>query len=352
MGDLTPTQQRRVDGICQHIDEYLTLRFAHAERVNPKIGGFVDDLKAQMLVNLREVLSKAKAWGAEKHVIADVLCGDNLTRRYEVLNTTGQYSILHEVVSSLDEHEHGADAIRITNMRNLYEAIDPSIGTLIELAQTWIWWDLPDAVNLHAFHSQIQRLRRLAEMEITPQVVEFYRAALGLGAQEEITRDLMMAHEFRRLKRLLTEFELRRRDDLAHMEVLRRDVLDDAGVHELIRETAREIEALERLEASPEIEEQVLQDYAKKLGSDPAHVGREHVLRWQRQHVEECKNRLHTALATGQVLGPPRNFKMQQLEQMKAEMESILPLITPAARALAEQMVSTEVAVERGPIRA
>ena len=77
MSDLSPSQQRRVDGICRHIEEYLTLRFAHAERVNQKIGHFVDDLKAQLLVNLREVLIKGKAWGAEKAI---TLLGGQLRR--------------------------------------------------------------------------------------------------------------------------------------------------------------------------------------------------------------------------------------------------------------------------------
>jgi hypothetical protein len=352
MPDLTPAQQRRVDGICHHIDEYLTLRFSHAERVNPKIGGFVDDLRAQMQVNLREVLTKAKAWGVEKVMIADVLCGDNLNRRFEVLNTTGQYSILHEIVSALDEHERGADAIRITNMRNLYEAIDPTIGTLIELAQTWLWWDLPDAVCLQAYFSQVQRIRRLVDLEITPQVMDFYRTALNLGPQEEITRDQMIAHEYRRLRRLLLEFELRRRDDLAHMEVLRREVVDDAGVHEMIRELAREIEALDHLAQTEELDDRIRGYYAKKLATDPAHVGREHALRWQREHVEEMKNQLHIALATGQVLGPPENFKMVQLDQMKAELQSIMPLVSDTARELAEKMAAAEVTVDRGPVRA
>src|SRR3712207_2852643 len=124
MADLTPIQQRRVDGILTQIDEYMTLRFAHAARVNPQINLFVDDLKSQLIANLRVLLMKARGWGAEKVMIADILCGDNLTRRFEVLNTTGQYSLLHDVVSALDEMKEGGkqspDAIRINSMKTLY----------------------------------------------------------------------------------------------------------------------------------------------------------------------------------------------------------------------------------------
>ena len=92
MSELNPSQSRRVDGIIEHVEEYLTLRFAHAERVNPKISQFVDDLKAQLLHGLRLILSHGKSWGAEKFMVADILCGDDLRKRYEIFNLTGQFS--------------------------------------------------------------------------------------------------------------------------------------------------------------------------------------------------------------------------------------------------------------------
>jgi hypothetical protein len=316
-------QQRRVDGIIGQVDEYLSLRFAHAERVNPKIGQFVDDLKAQLLVNLRDVLTKGKAWGAEKRMVADVLCGDDLDKRYALLNTSGQYSIMHEVITSLAESEKGENAVHIGNMRELYEAIDPSISSLIELAETWIWWDLPDAVNIQAHQAQVIRIKRLAQMEITDQVTDYYRQALGLAPGEPVARDAMLQCEFRRLQRLVTEFELRRRDDLAHTEVLKRDILNSGGVDQIVEDLSVEIQALARLEKTETFDETIIAHFARKLATDPAHVGRQHILDWQREHIARLKQQVLTALHTGQVLGPPQNYKVQQLARMKEETQEI-----------------------------
>ncbi|NUP90868.1 MAG: hypothetical protein HUU25_13800 [Candidatus Sumerlaeia bacterium] len=322
--ELSPAQQRRVDGIVREIDEYLTLRFGHAERVNPKIGQFVDDLKAQLLVNLRAVLTKGKAWGAEKRMVADVLCGDDLDKRYALLNTTGQYSIMHEVITSLAESDKADNVVHIGNMRDLYQAIDPSISSLIELAETWIWWDLPDGVTLQAHSGQLTRIHRLADMEITEQVTDHYRQVLSLEPGTPVTREMMLRFEVRRLHRLMTEFELRRRDDLAHTQVLKRDIVEAGGVDQMILDLGTEIQTLQRLERAESFDEPTIEHFARKLAADPAHVERHHIIDWQREHIARLKQQVWTALHTGQVLGEPRNFKLEQLARLRAEFEGIL----------------------------
>lgn len=346
--EMSQSQRRRVDGICHHIDEYLTLRLAHAERVNPKIGHFMDDLKAQVLVNLRETLTKARAWGTDKMMIADVICGDDLTKRYDVFNMTGQYSILHDIVTSLDDHQRGADAIRITDLRMLYMAIDSAMGGLIELSQTWIWWDLPDAVALHCHNSQVARIKKLIKMELNEQIKEYYKNAMNISGGEDIDMDMIMGHEYRRLMRIVTEFELRRRDDLSHQQVLKRDVLDDKGVNALIIELAEEVRLLEKIEGMETIPEDLQSDRARKMGADPNKIDRDHIVLWQRRHVAEMENQTHTALLTGQVLGPPYNFKVAQLEQMKTDVKSIQPLISEGARHAADVEEASEASGEQG----
>ncbi|MBN1475154.1 hypothetical protein JXA47_00225 [Candidatus Sumerlaeota bacterium] len=323
--DLSAAQRRRVEGISTNVDEYLTLRFGHAERVNPKLGQLVDDLKAQLLVTLREVLVKGRAWGSDKHMVADVLCGEDLQKRYDLFNTTGQYSILHEIVSALDERKEGAsaDAIRVTNMRDLYQAIDSQIGDLIELAQTWIWWDLPDAVTLQAYQGQTNIIRRLLDMELTEQVKDHYRNMLELKPTDEVTREMMLAHHLANLERLVTEFGLRRRDDLAHQEVLKRDIVESHGVDLLIMELATELQALERLEKTDPFDDKIMAHYARRLAADPAHLTRDHILMWQREHVADLKTKLLSALHSGQILGRPYNFKERQLEQMQADLAEL-----------------------------
>jgi hypothetical protein len=348
--ELTAAQRRRVEGISTHSDEYLTLRFGHAERVNPKLGQLVDDLKAQLLVTLREVLIKGRAWGSDKYMVADVLCGEDLQKRYDLFNTTGQYSILHEIVSSLDERKEGAssDAIRVTNMKDLYQAIDPQIGDLIELAQTWIWWDLPDAVTLQAYQGQTNIIRRLLDMEITEQVQDHYRSLLELKPTDEVTREMMLAHHLANLERLVTEFALRRRDDLAHQEVLKRDIVEAHGVDLLIMELATELQALERLEKTDPFDDKIMSHYARRLAADPTHLSRDHILMWQREHVADLKTKLLSALHSGQILGRPYNFKERQLEHMQADLDELkkkLPegAIQAAGATRAAQQAESEV---------
>jgi hypothetical protein len=352
MSELIPSQSRRVDGIIEHVEEYLTLRFAHAERVNPKISQFVDDLKAQLLHGLRLILSHGKAWGAEKFVVADVLCGDDLRKRYEVFNLTGQYSILHDVITSLDEHEHGADAIRITDLRALYHSIDTTVSGLIELAQTWIWWDLPDAVCVHAFHGQISRIHRLLAAEITEKITEYYHGIFQSVPEEEITRDMMIGHEWRRLMRMLTEFELRRRDDLTHQQVLKREIVEGHGINQRVYDLSDHIRSLETIEAAETIDEESRERYAQKMATDPARLDRGHVLSWLCDQVASITRQLHTAVITGKVLGPPYDFKAHQLGDMCRQRDELQGQIPPGAIEAAELEGAREAPQDAGPIRA
>jgi hypothetical protein len=198
--------------------------------------------------------------------------------------------------------------------------------------QTWIWWDLPDAVTVHSFEGQLRRIQRLMETEITQQIAEYYSAAITIPPGGELTRDMMIGHEWRRLQRLITEFELRRRDDLPHQQVLRREAVKDGDTRTLVYELSEQLHSLEELEKSESLDDEAKARYADLLASDPAHVTRDHALHWQRGHIESLKRDLQAALISGQVLGPPYPFKRGQLEAMGAESEALAPRLSETAR--------------------
>ncbi len=281
-------------------------------------------------------ISGWKAWEGEKRIVADVLCGDNLNWRLSVFSTTGQHSIMHEIVAVSDETAPASETtLRITDIKMFYQAIDPTIGGMIELAQTWVWWDLPDAVILLNLETQLQRMERLREVELADQLLAHYRTIFGRSA--EITRERILGYELRSLQRLQQEFTVRRTDELPHEVILHREIVDNSGVDHRIAELHQEIDRFNSLEKVDTLDEEMTKHFARRLAVDPAQLTHEHALHWQRSHVEESKVHLQSSLATGQVLGPPENFKEAQLNEMNARIQKLVDSLPAEATEMADK---------------
>ena len=145
-------KDRNTDGIMAHVRDYLENRKLQAIRINPKITGVTDDIIWVQLENLRLVLVKPKAFGGEKHRVADVLCGADETRRKSLLSPTDQNSLVTEIINRTDDQARRGADFAIVDMRTMFRFIDPSLENLVQLIQHWIMWDLGDAADLDPRH--------------------------------------------------------------------------------------------------------------------------------------------------------------------------------------------------------
>jgi len=225
---ISPKTRRRVEGILKAIRDYMDVRFAHASRVNPHIAHIYKDIRWQQLMSLRLILESTKAYGPDRYYIADILCEDNEVRKKSLFSPTDQNSILNEIINikTAAEEERRAGALPIRDMRTFYTALDPSLERIVELIQTWIWWDLADASDLVAFEHQAQILKNVQTVQLKGPIMEYYQRIFRKPASE-INRQMIVEHELKRLDTILKRIEERRTFDAGHQMIVKRDMKDD-----------------------------------------------------------------------------------------------------------------------------
>jgi hypothetical protein len=228
---LTTKTSKRVQGILEKIREYMDIRFAHASRVNPHIQHIYEDIRWQQMTSLRLVMESSKAWGPDRYYVADVLCEDNEMRKKSLFLPTDQNSILNEIVNIKEKHDAAqrAGQLPIRDMRTFYTALDPSLERVVELIQTWIWWDLPDACDLVAFEHQYQVLQKVINIKLEGAVMDHYQKTFRKTAGE-ITPHMVVEYELSRMDNILKRFLERRSMDAGHETIVKRDVKEDKTV--------------------------------------------------------------------------------------------------------------------------
>jgi len=230
---LNPKTQKRVDSILKKIQDYMDIRFTHAVRVNPKIGHVYDDVRWQQLTTLRQILESTKAFGPDRYYVADILCDDNMLRKKALFNATDQNSIFNEVINLKDrmEWEKRAGQLPIHDMRTFYSALDPSLEKIVELIQTWIWWDIADSSGMVAFEHQAIIMKQLQTVPIEGQILEHYQKTLKKAASE-LDRKMILQYEFDRLENIYKEYQERRTEEAGFQMILKRDVKEDKTLGE------------------------------------------------------------------------------------------------------------------------
>lgn len=230
---LNPKTRRRVQAILKKIQDYMDIRFAHAARVNPNIRHIYGDIRWQQLTSLRLVLESTKAWGPDRYYVADVLCEDNVGKKKSLFLPTDQNSILNEIINLKDtaDRDRRAGQLPIQDMRTFYTALDPSLERIVELIQTWIWWDLADACDLVAFEHQAQLLKKVEGIKLEGPVMDHYQKVFRKSASE-INRNMVIGYEYRRLESIVKRVEERRLEDEGHEMIVKRDVKEDKSLGE------------------------------------------------------------------------------------------------------------------------
>jgi len=230
---LNPKTQKRVDSIVKHIQNYMDIRFAHAVRVNPNIERVYDDVRWQQLKTLRQILESSKAFGPDRYYVADILCDDNMLRKRALFNATDQNSIFNEVINLKDrvEMEKRAGQLPVHDMRTFYTALDPSLEKIVELIQTWIWWDIADASDTVAFEHQAIIIKQLQTVPLEGQILEHYQKVLKKSASE-LSRKIILQYEFDRLENVFKQLLERRSEEAGFQMILKRDVKEDKTLGE------------------------------------------------------------------------------------------------------------------------
>lgn len=216
-------QDRNVDGILSYIRDYLHMREVQTVRVNTRLAGVIEDIAWVQIQNMHRLLKKTKAFGGEKFRVADVLSSSDEVRRKALLGTIDQNSIVSEIINRGDEQTKRVADLTIHDMRTLFRMIDPSLENIVQLIQHWIFWDLPDASDLHNFDEQVRRLDTLRTIELNEDLLMKYRPALGKTIDESVLAEDVLNFELKRLDAIYTRFVNRRNEDESYQMIIGRD---------------------------------------------------------------------------------------------------------------------------------
>jgi hypothetical protein len=334
--EITAVQQKRVEAICELLKDYMDVRFAHAVRVNPHIAHVYDDVAWQELTSVRQVLTTTKAFGPVRFLVADILCSDDKLKVGSLFNPVDQNSIMNEIIDEKEsKRDQRAGILEIGSMRTLYRALDPSLERIVELIQTWLWWDLMDATLLFDFDQQVQRLHSLKTHEMNEKLEEYYHKALKRAISEKISKPEIMDYEFKKLEGMLGQFAQRRNEDEGYRVIIKRDELPESGINAEILDLGKHINALQGLETAHDLKEETRVSYAPLLDCSPAEVTRERVIEFEKKQVESRKKDLMGRLARPKHLGPPYDYKQRQLEELRRRVEEARSIFVPEQAAAA-----------------
>ncbi len=329
--DHTTQLHKKIEGVCKKVKEYLDIRFSHASRINPNIAHIYEDMVWQQLEALRITLGEAKAFGPVKFITIDVLTGDDDAKRKAMFSPTDQNSIMNQILNmqDKDDKKKTAGILAIKDLRSFYQALNPALEKILELMQTWIWWDLGDACDVYHFELQVARISALRDNDLTDNIIEYYRK-IHKKAAEEITKEFILAIEIEKLKHLLDRFESFRKAEEGHQMVIKRDEIPGRAVDQSIVNLSKRIMTLEKVKTSQVIEPAIKDFYAKTLGCTPAEVTKEKIIENEESVIRELKSQLAKSITQDKTYGSPYNFKLSQLNTLKenyAKLEASMPFL-------------------------
>jgi hypothetical protein len=327
--ELTLQQQKRVDGIIAIVKDYLDVRFTHARRVNPRISHIYADVMWQQLATLRLVLTGGKSFGPVKYLVADILCSDDEPKRKALFNPVDQNSIMNEIVDVEEQkRDQRAGTLEIKDMRTMYKALDPSLEMVVELIQTWIWWDLPDAADLYNFDQQYQRIMTLHSRELTDQITGYYHK-LFRRPGKEVTKQEVIDYEFKKLTAILDRCVIRRQTEAGYQIIIKREELPDTETDSLLLNLAKHIMAAQKLQNLPELDDNVKQYYQKVLGQPAEEIDITRAMAFEEKQISEGKAAMLRALNDEKAVGEPYDYKQAHLAQLQKRHNEMKAFLFP-----------------------
>lgn len=316
--------QRSAELILTRLSDYLSTRFDLAGRINPQLKLIKQDLMYHELVNVRRSLLGEKIYGPIRLVVAEVFLGDDEKRRRGLMSPTDQTSIQVELVSHCQDERTEATRgqIRIHDLKSFYAAIDPNLTNLMDLLETWLWWDILDATELVRFEQKLGLIAAARQGRISEEMRRRYSTILHPAMAEDegpatsATDEEVIKYEIQRLLYIRDQWAYRRGNERGFMYVLKRDELTGPSHGELIHQIAGKVRDYDAVDSMEEIDDAVRHRYAADLRLTPDKVTRQGVVDFLQNELLEIEREVLQKADRDSRLGPPYNYKERQLEQM------------------------------------
>lgn len=317
---------RQADKVLARLREYLSIRFDMAARVNETLAPIKADLMYHEMENVRHCLQGSKIFGPSRLSVSEVFLGDDEKRRGGLMSPTDQTSIQVELVSHCQDErvESTRGQIRIHDLKTFYGAILPDLSGMIDLFETWIWWDIKDAAELVRFEQKLGIISRIRQGKFPQELRKRYALLIqSSGSEDEeqasaasISDEDILAYELNQLHRVRDHWKGRRDDERGYMYVLKRDELPMEQKGEMIHTIAEKVREYDMIETAAELSDEVRDRYASMLRVAPNKVERDGILDYLRNELYEDERKMINSADYEVKLGPPYRFKGRQLEQM------------------------------------
>ncbi len=325
--EIVRAAERHTDQIMARLNEFLSIRFDHAARINPRLKIIKQDLIYHEMANVRRCLMGDKIYGPSRKKVADVFLGDDDKQRKGLMSPTDQTSIQVELVSHCQDErtESTRGQIRIHDLKTFYASIDTDLASFLDLVETWIWWDILDAAELVRFEQKLGIVAHVRQGKLSPEMRKRYAGIIqaSAGATEEeaaaqtISDEDVIKFEFSQLEKIRDQWALRRGNERGFMYVLKRDELPSQAQGAMLHMIAEKIREYDAIDQAGELSEDVLHRYAIELKILPEKLTRELILNHIKVVLLDEEREMVAQSDHEARLGSPYDYKSRLLEQME-----------------------------------
>ena len=317
--------EKNVDGILEHLSKYLGMRFSHAKRLNPRFGQIEIDLKWHELVHVRFVISQTKSFGEFRHRVADIMTSFDAEKKRAIFSPSDQNSIMQQLVTQEEEaHAKTSGAtVQIRDLQSLYHAIDPALQAMVELLESWVWWDLRDAADMFHLSLRFKAIRKLMQTELNDKMVAHYRQLLKGESIGALNKGNILIFEFKRTESLLDDFANRREIEEIQEQLIARESTGNQSLDSDTIQLAQHIRATKRLQDPNGMDSALRDYYAKALHCPPEKVTTQDALEFEHRYIVRAREELAQALHGGGAAGEPFNFKERELREARNKLAAL-----------------------------
>jgi len=313
--------------LMRYATEYLGLRVAHLVRVRPSLRGHLDDLTYQVRLQVERVFWGYRPFGGKRIFILDILIGDEMQKRKDLLTPTHQNTMINDVIDKEDDGKtKTGTTASIKNLRSLYGHFDKNLETIVETLQTFVWLDFPDVIELANVEISVTYLMEILKTRAIPENI---KRSVNHQLRREIARDLPLEEalllHYHRAAAFLKSSKERLDHEPIHMQLIRREMLvaENEPVNQLIMKCAQHMHQSGQLRPGQPLAPEQAQAYARALGVAPEQVTADAAIQYERRNLGEVRNRLASELANASTSGQPVNHKAQQWRDLNGHMERI-----------------------------